>query len=115
MPHDLGWHERTRDAASSYLDEMYREATIVEPSVTKKFKRLGCTMSVSHDNMMDEEFLRTSVILASRANSFKCRMVSRTASRKTAGENSLACTSGNLERYRANAHSESCSRRLDIF
>lgn len=33
--------ERTRDAASSYFDEIYREATIVAPSVTVKFSRLG--------------------------------------------------------------------------
>ena len=34
--------QRTREAASSTLEEIYRVTTIFSPSVTQKFMRLGC-------------------------------------------------------------------------
>ena len=35
------WQKRTREAASSFLDEIYRVTTTLSPSVTQKFMRLG--------------------------------------------------------------------------
>jgi hypothetical protein len=66
----------TRDAASSFLEEMYLDTTMLDPSVTQKFNKLG------------------SVTPASSAYLFNDAIVSSMALRRISGEKTRALGSG---------------------